>query len=150
MGFMIHPRYGIILSSSWAYSEWKCIQYLSPIQTSNFSLTSFLTSFFSRVYDEQFFPDGRTHEQVSWLKSWHDHTIQTSVPGTDMDIDYWITHLRYSVYLYYYTIIGRGRAKYRDLSVANRSLICRCRINHDILRRTRKDSTMFLKIYAVI
>ena len=42
---------------------------LSPVQTSNFSLTSFLTSLFSRVYDEQFFLDGRTHEQVSWLKA---------------------------------------------------------------------------------
>ena len=45
---------------------------IKPRTDEQFSLTSILTSLFSRVYDEQFFRDGRTREQVYWLKSWHD------------------------------------------------------------------------------
>jgi hypothetical protein len=42
---------------------------LSPAQTSNFSLTKFLTSLFSRMYGKQFFLIGCTHELFSWFKS---------------------------------------------------------------------------------
>jgi hypothetical protein len=42
---------------------------LSPAQTSNFSLTKFLTSLFSRMYGKQFLLIGRTHKLFSWFKS---------------------------------------------------------------------------------
>ena len=46
----------------------------------------------------------------------------------------------------YYTIIGRDRAKYRDLSVAGRSIICRCRRQRRIIDLRATDKSRYFAI----
>ncbi len=43
----------------------------------------------------------------------------------------------------YLSIIGRGRAKYRDLSVASRSIICRCRRQRQIIDLRAIDKSRY-------
>ena len=47
---------------------------------------------------------------------------------------------------WYYTIIGRGWAKYRDLSVASRSIICRCRRQRQIIDLRATDKSRYFAI----
>ena len=47
----------------------------------------------------------------------------------------------------YLTIIGRGRAKYRDLSVASRSIICRSRRLRQIIGLRDTDKSRYFAIH---
>ena len=52
--------------------------------------------------------------------------------------------LYYSIYVkQYLSIIGRGRAKYHDLSVASRSIICRCRRQRQIIDLRATDKSRY-------
>ena len=51
-----------------------------------------------------------------------------------------------NLYNGYYTIIGRDWAKYRDLSVASRSIICRCRRPRQIIDLRATDKSRYFAI----